>query len=41
MLNAPKSAVYKNLMKKFHPAMEGSSYLASQINAAKAVLLGE
>ncbi|MGH6907597.1 MAG: type IV secretory system conjugative DNA transfer family protein, partial [Aestuariivirga sp.] len=34
-------AAYKRLIGKFHPDRDGSNHLASQINAAKAYLLGE
>ena len=32
---------YKRLIKKLHPDAGGNPFLASQINAAKATLLGE
>ena len=34
-------AAYRKLMAKFHPDKQGTDFLAKQINAAKAVLLGE
>ena len=34
-------AAYRKLMAELHPDKQGTDFLAKQINAAKAVLLGE